>query len=255
MINVLSLVNFDNSRRAPYLERSFGSFYRHNSHARHWVLDSSRTLEAQKPYYDRYGVNIVHRPGATFGQRLREGVSLVEDDYFLFLPDDFAWIFAFPLADAIAQCRERGIDELMLRARGMTWYSRPGATPEPWFEGNRLISGQTLKSEGDLRVSREWILRDFHEQFSLGCNLLAAKFARKVVQGIPAKVKSPGQAEKYAYLRLLFSRYATAYYRMWTPAFHFIDLNVEGDNDNNRVKAATSLIEANFTTYNRHFNV
>ncbi|MGZ3722559.1 MAG: hypothetical protein ACXVA9_06495 [Bdellovibrionales bacterium] len=255
MINVLSLVNFDNTRRAAYLERSFGSFYRHNSGVQHWVLDSSRSLEAQQPYYKKFGVQVIHRPGATFGQRLHEGLALLREDYFVFLPDDFEWIFAYPLERAIAQCRAHGIAELYLRPRGMKWYSQAGAAPQAWFEGAKLISGETLRSEDDLRVSRRWLLRDFHEQFSLGCNVLQTEFARSVIGKIPSKVKSPGQVEKNAYVRLLFHRYATAYYKMWTPAFHFIDLSVEGDNDKNREKAETNLIAENIAVYNGRYNV
>lgn len=256
MINVLSLVNFDNERRAVYLDRSFASFYRFNSGAqiKHWVLDSSRSLSAQEPYYRKFGVEVVHLPGATFGQRLHEGLSRLEQDYFVFLPDDFEWIFKFPLEAAVAEARARGIAELFLRARGMKWYGQLGATPEPWFEGAKLISGEILAREGDLFVSRK-IIRGFHEQFSLGCNLLSTQFAREVLMKVPSKVKSPGEAEKRAYVRLLFRRYATAYYKMWVPAFHFIDLNVEGASDKNRERAETNLIRENIAVYNGRYNL
>jgi hypothetical protein len=255
MINVLSLVNFDNVRRAVYLDRSFGSFYRFNSNIRHWVIDSSQTVAAQEPYYDKFGVNVVHRPGATYGQRLHEGVSLVEADYFVFLPDDFEWIFAYPLERAFSQAREHGIAELFLRPRGMEWYRNAGAEPQGWYTGSTVISGEELRTEDDLRVSRRWLFRDFHEQFSLGCNAFQTRFAREAFAKISAKVKSPGQAEKQAYVRLLLQRYATAYYRMWTPAFHFIDLNVEADTDNNRMRAKTNLVAENIPIYNGRYNV
>ena len=255
MINVLSLVNFDNPRRAVYLDRSFGSFYRFNSGLRHWVIDSSQSLVAQKPYYDKFGVKVVHRPGATYGQRLHEGVSLIKEEYFVFLPDDFEWIFAYPLAKAFGQARELNVAELFLRPRGMEWYGQPGAEPQAWYFGNSVISGEELRAEGDLRVSRRWIFRDFHEQFSLGCNAFQTRFAREIFGKIPSKVKSPGQAEKQAYVRLLPRRYATAYYRMWTPAFHFIDLSVEPDTDNNRLRAKTNLVAENIPIYNGRYNV
>jgi len=255
MIEVVSLVNFDNPQRAAYLQRSFGSFYSFNSGVRHRVYDSSRSLSAQKPFYDKFGVEVVHRPGISFGKRLFEAVHSVREDYFLFLPDDFAWIFNFPLERAIAECRAHQIAELKLTARGMPWYSQPGAEPQPWFNGARVMSGETLVREDNLFVSRRWLLRDFHEQFSLACNVLQTDFARWVSARIPPKVVSPGQAEKNAYLRLLFRRYAVAYYKMWIPAFHFIDLSVEGHSDKNREKAKTSLIEENIATYNGRYNV
>ncbi len=84
------------------------------------------------------------------------------------------------------------------------------------------MSGERLRREGDLFVSRRWVWRDFHEQFSLACNVLQTDFARWVVDRVSAKVMSPGQAEKQAYVWLLLRKYAVAYYRMWIPAFHFM---------------------------------
>lgn len=256
MIEIVSLVCFDNQKRVPYLSRSFGSFYRHYSGQkfRHLVFDSSRLLGLQQEHYERYGVEVHHTPGASYGERLRLAGQTVQSEYFLFLPDDFAWIFPFPLADAIRECIDRDIAELKLTCRGLEWFGTPGAAPQPWYQGNQVQSGERLKTEGRLLVSRRYLFRDFHEQFSLSCNLLQAEFFRWVVNRIPIKVRSPGEAEKWAYLRLLLRRYAVAYYRMWIPAFHFIDINVEGDNPKNRYKVQTMLVEENYGIYNQEFN-
>lgn len=253
-MDVVSLVNFDNPARVQYLDRSFGSFYKFNSGHRHFVFDSSKNMGPQKLIYDRYGIQVLHMPGAYFGQRLKKAMTLVKDDYFLFLPDDFNWIFKFPLENAIQECRRFKIDHLKLTGRGMRWYSVKDASPAPWFEGSKVLTGEVLKKEGDLYVSRRWVWRDFHEQFSLACNILNTEFARWVIDRLPEKVKTPGQAEKNAYLRLLLRRYSVAYYRMWIPAFHFIDLEVEGRTPQNVYKMQTSLIEDNFSRYNRAFN-
>ena len=254
MLEVVSLVNFDNVGRVPYLEKSFGSFYKFNRDVLHYVFDSSKNLEAQNPIYEKYGVQCIHMPGSFYGERLKQAVGKVQGEYFLFLPDDFNWIFPFPLADAVAECSREKIAELKLTARGMDWYSQPGAKPQPWFTGTKVISGQVLRTRGALAVSNGWIFRDFHEQFSLACNLLRTDFARWVFNKISPKVKSPGAAEKQAYIWLTLRPYSTAYYKMWIPAFHFIDLKVEGQTEQNIHKARTSLIEENFEIYNRHFN-
>lgn len=254
MIDVISLVNFDNAKRIAYLERSFGSFYKWNASVRHLVFDGSRAVDAQSSLYKKFGVEVVHCPSATFGERLKIAMTMVQSDYFLFLPDDFHWIFPFPIEKACEEGRKFGIHEIKLTCRGMEWFAQPGANPVPWFTGAQVMSGEKLNREGELFVSRRWIWRDFHEQFSLACNLLQTEFARWVVDRISAKVMSPGQAEKQAYVWLLLRKYAVAYYRMWIPAFHFMDLRVEGENAQNKLKASTQLVEANFETYNRNYN-
>jgi hypothetical protein len=254
MLEVVSLVNFDNPKRVSYLEKSFGSFYKYNRNVKHYVFDSSRSITAQRPLYEKFRVECIHMPGSFYGERLKQAISHVQGEYFLFLPDDFNWIFPFPLKEAVQECSREKIAELKLTCRGMDWFSQAQSTPQPWFTGTKVISGETLKSCGALAVSNGWIFRDFHEQFSLACNLLRTDFARWVFNKISASAKSPGAAEKQAYIWLTFRRYKTAYYKMWTPAFHFIDLKVEPENEQNIHKARTSLIEANFETYNRHFN-
>jgi hypothetical protein len=42
---------------------------------------------------------------------------------------------------------------------------------------------------------------------------------------------------------------------MWIPAFHFIDLDVEGDTPINRVKVGQNLHPENVALYNRLYNV
>lgn len=254
MLEVISLVNFDNPKRVAYLEKSFGSFYKYNQAVKHYVFDSSATIDAQRPIYEKYGIECIHMPGSFYGERLKQAVRRVQGEYFLFLPDDFNWIFPFPLIDAVKECSREKIAELKLTCRGMEWFSQPCPTPQAWYSGTKVISGETLQSSGALAVSNGWIFRDFHEQFSLACNLLRTDFARWVFGKISRTAKSPGAAEKQAYIWLTLRRYSTAYYRMWIPAFHFIDLKVEPQTEQNIHKAQTSLIEENFEIYNRHFN-
>lgn len=254
MIEVLTLVNFDNPKRVEYLEKSFGSFYRHYKNVRHVVMDGSKNIDLQLPIYRNYGVEVYHRPESTYGDRLKMAMELIKEKYFLFLPDDFQWIFPFPLEDAMVECSQYKIAEMKLTCRGLNWFSNPGADPEPWFSGNKVMSGETLNKVGSLAVSKRWLFRNFHEQFSLACNVLEAEFARWVIGKISRNVRTPGEAEKQAYIWLVFRRYRVAYYKMWIPAFHFIDLNVEGSSDKNLQKAATMLIKENFETYNRCYN-
>ena len=75
MIDILSLVNFNNQKRAQYLPQSWGSFYRYNSLGRHLVFDSSNTLDAQKPHYQNFKVDARHVPGMSYGERLQLGLS------------------------------------------------------------------------------------------------------------------------------------------------------------------------------------
>ncbi len=254
MLDVVSLVNFDNPKRVAYLERSFGSFYSFGHKFRHFVFDSSKSLAAQSSAYKKYGVEVIHKPGLSYGRRLKLAMEYVTADHFLFLPDDFSWIFDFPLADAIQQCRTSQVAELKLTCRGMPWFSKPGGPPEPWFNGATVASGETLQQEGCLYVTRRRLFRDPHEKFSLACNLLNSQFARKVFGRIRGSAVNPGKAEIDAYIWLALSNYCVAYYRMWIPAFHFIDLTFEPDTPVNRWKVETSLIEENFALYNATFN-
>jgi len=202
--------------------------------------------------YQEFGLEVVHLPGETYGRRLRQGVARLREDYVVFLPDDYVWIFPFPLAAAIEECRNYGIDELKLACRGMKWFAQKNPQPAPWFNGHRVISGERLVPSGNLLVSKRHWRRNFHEQFSLGCHLLRRSFLSEVVAKIPEKVVSAGQAEKHAYLALVFRRYKTGYYKMWIPAFHFIDVSVEGEK--NRFKADDMLIENNYQIYNELYN-
>jgi len=255
MIDILSLVNFNNQKRAQYLPQSWGSFYRYNSLGRHLVFDSSNTLDAQKPHYQNFKVDARHVPGMSYGERLQLGLSEIRSDYFLFYPDDFKWIFDYPLIEAVTQARRHSVKSIKLVPRGKNWYSTPQPDPLKWFSGNRVESGEVLTEMDDLRVSARHWRRDFHEQFSLSCNIMNTEFARWVARRIPTTVLSPGQAEKWAYLRLLFyGRYKVAYYKMWTPAFHFVDLAIEGETPGNRLRAATNLLPENEATFNRLCN-
>lgn len=252
--DILSLVNFDKPRRADYLAKSFGDFYKFNTPRHHIVMDSSQNIGAQLKYYEKYGVDWHHCPGMTYSDRLREGLRQVQSDYFLFFPDDFRWIFDFPLEQAIAELRTHSVQVLKLGCRGMAWFSNPSPQPAAWYTGNQVISGEILVPMGNLRVSKRRWFRDFHEQFSLGCNVMQTSFANWVFAKIPSSVVAAGQAEKWAYLHLLRRRYQVAYFKMWTPAFHFIDLEIEGESPKNLEKAQTNLIDSNIELYNRLFH-
>ncbi|MFK7873439.1 MAG: hypothetical protein AB8C84_09805 [Oligoflexales bacterium] len=252
MIEVLSIMAFHNPKRISYLEKSLGSFYQHynQNQVRHIVMDGSPSLGEQKEIFESFGIEYYHRP-ISFRDRMAEGINHLKTDYFVFLPDDFQWIFEFPLEDAVQQCREHQIDELKLTARGMSWYAQKNSEPTPWHNKGEVISGEKLKEKHDLFISQRHFRRDFHEQFSLACNLIRKDFMQWILDRVPAAV-SPGDLEKKAYLRLLLHRYKTAYYKMWIPAFHFIDKNVEGENQ--WFKANDMLIEDNIKVYNQLFN-
>lgn len=253
-MEVLSLVNFDNQKRVQYLEKSFGSYYRNFPKTRHYVIDSSKSLNAQQEAYKKFGIECHHMPGANYATRLKFGINLIQSDYFLFFPDDFVWIMKYELERAVAQAREYGVHALKLGCRGMSWFSQKNPKPQSWHDGAKLISGETLVRHGDLYVSeRRWI-RDFHEQFSLGCGIMQTEFARSTIRKIPQSAKNPGHCEKWAYFFLLFKRYYTAYYKMQTPVFHFVDLSIEGDSPKNRERAVTNLLEENYELFNREFN-
>ncbi len=257
MIQVFSNMNFNNQDRVKYLDRSFGSFYKFNSDLEisHTALDSSKTLGAQKVYYDNHGVHCLHLPNETYAKRLKKITGLTTENYFLYLPEDFRWIFKFPIEDAIRQAEKYNVQIIKLTCRGMRWFSQnQPENPKGWFHGNRVISGETLKKKGDLFISERLWFRDFHEQFSLSCVIFQTEFARKIFNRISEKCTSPGQCEKNAYLKLLLTRYTTGYYKMMIPAFHFLDYSVEGKNKYTKIRVADELIEENTELYNRLFN-
>ncbi len=255
MIDLLSLVNFNNQERVRYLPLSWGSFYRRYKVSRHIVLDGSNVMGKQAEIYQKYGIEAHHLPGLSYGERLKAGMNLVRSDYFLFYPDDFKWIFDYPLDTAVEEARRYGVHALKLVPRGKSWYATKNPMPVSWYQGRRVESGELLQPMGDLCVStRRWV-RNFHEQFSLGCNVMNSEFARWVVRKIPKSVKGPSQAEKWAYVLLLLrSRYLVGYYKMWTPAFHFVDLAIEGNTPVTRILAATNLIAENETLFNNLCN-
>ena len=252
-IEVLSIVSFNNQARVAYLERSFRVFHHHYPNVRHVVIDGSTEIGSQQQIYSELGIEVHHRP-TPFSERLKFGINLLKDDYFVFLPDDFNWIFNFPLHKAIEECRHEKIDELKLTCRGMQWFARPNSQPEPWFAGNKVISGEQLIEKGDLFLSGRTLFRAFNEQFSLACNLIQLDFISDLLRKMPDDLLSPGAVEKWAYIRLYLrlNKYSVAYYKMWIPAFHFIDLEVEGYAQAH--KALDMLIDENFNSYNESFN-
>jgi len=253
MVEVLSLVNFNNKKRIEYLEQSFATFYKYKYDVRHVVIDGSDELGEQVEYYKKFNVEYHHQPKKTYARRLKNGLNLLKNDYFLFYPDDFAWIFHFPLEDAIAECRANKIKELKLTCRGMDWFSELNPKVVPWFQDNQVITGEKLKLAGNLYISNTiTFFRDFHEQISLACNIINTDFLKGILKLVPDSAYSPGKVEKWAYLILAVRPYNVAYYKMWIPAFHFIDLDIEGHQWANKFK--TSLRTENFSIYNSHFN-
>ena len=91
MVEVLSLVNFDNQARVQYLERSFRSFYKYNNVTNHIVIDGSQKIGRQKEIYDELGITYFHQR-TYFSERLKFGLQQLKNDYFVFLPDDYEWI-------------------------------------------------------------------------------------------------------------------------------------------------------------------
>lgn len=249
-IEVLSIVSFNNSARIDYLERSFRVFHSYYPDVRHVVIDGSDKLSRQVNIYNQLGIEFHHRPTA-FSERLKYGISLLRNDYFVFLPDDFTWIFQFPLEDAVEQSKKNGVDELKLTCRGMTWFSQENPEPVPWHANGKLRTGEQLVRQGKLYISKRGITRSFSEQFSLACNIIRKEFIVALAQKMPDTLLTPGKVEKWAYIRLYcrLNRYVVAYYKMWIPAFHFIDLNVEGLC--NAEKASDMLLPSNFDIYNK----
>jgi len=253
MIEVVSLVNFDNTNRVKYLQKSFSSLHSYyGDELVHHVFDSSENVLEQKREYDKLGVNLHHMPGASYTERLKCIKSKVSSDFVVFLPDDYVWIFNYPLLEVIEQARKHDISQVKLSCRGMSWFAQESPQPVAWFENNKVISGEVLIKESDLFVSKRRWIRDFHEQFSLGCTISNVDFLDWVSRHIYSDVYSPGAAEKRAYLSLVVKRYYTAYYKMQVPAFHFAEYAVEGDRTKHTLE--DMLIESNYAIYNKLFN-
>ncbi|MEZ8028413.1 hypothetical protein A1OW_04965 [Enterovibrio norvegicus] len=252
MIEVISLVNFSNEKRVEYINKSFRSFHDFNKNIRHIVLDSTNSIDRQKEIYESLSIEYHHLPGSSYIERLRKISELVKSDYFVFLPDDFVWIYNYPIQKAMEQARRNNVAQIKLSCRGMDWFSDPNPQPKPWFTGNQLISGEKLKKEEDLFISNKLWFRNFHEQFSLAATITNKAFLHNTVTNIQGLINSPGAVEKKAYLKLIFTRYKTAYYDMKIPAFHFCDVGVEGATKEYTTK--DMLIESNYELYNSLFN-
>lgn len=253
MIEVVSLVNFNNKERIRYLDKSFASFHRFNqSNVRHVVLDSSSELKGQEKIYQRYGIELHHLPNSSYSERLKKIHGIVNGDYFVFLPDDFVWIFDYPIEKAIQAARVSNVAQIKLSCRGMEWFANENPKPTPWFEGNKLISGEKLVKEGKCYISKRWWFRNFHEQFSLAATITDKNFLHNTIKNTPDKIFSPGEMEKKAYIRLIFKPYYTGYYDMLIPAFHFCEYEVEGKGKEYTMK--DMLIEENYKIYNSLYN-
>ena len=253
MIEVVSLVNFSNKKRVKYLDKSFSSFYSFNhSKIRHIVLDSSEEVEEQRKIYDKYGIEFHHFPKSSYLARLKMINEIVKNDYFVFLPDDFVWIMDFPLDKAIEAAASSRLAQLKLSCRGMTWFAEKNPAPKSWFDGRRLESGEKLVVDGNCFVSKRWWYRNFHEQFSLAATITQKQFLNSLVGNMSGEVFSPGAVEKKAYVKLLLRSYYTGYYKMWIPAFHFCDPDVEGEEKDYTTK--DMLIEENYKIYNKFIN-
>ncbi|MEZ9464546.1 hypothetical protein AB4178_22935 [Vibrio splendidus] len=253
MIEVVSLVNFNNEKRIRYLEKSFATFHKINNYdVRHIVLDSSTELKGQEAIYEKLGVELHHMPNSSYSERLKIIYDLVKSDYFVFLPDDFVWILDYPINRAIESARASKIAQIKLSCRGMEWFAEENPKPKSWYEGNKLISGERLVKEGSCYVSKRWWYRNFHEQFSLAATITNKEFLHDTIKNIPDDIYSPGAAEKKAYIKLLLKPYRTAYYDMLIPAFHFCEFEVEGENKEYTMK--DMLIEKNYSIYNSLYN-
>jgi hypothetical protein len=253
MIEIVSLVNFDNPKRVQYLEKSFGSIHKYNSkNIVHHVFDSSQSTELQSIYYRKLGIELHHMPGSSYNERLQCIKDVVSSDFIVFLPDDYVWIFDFPIEAAISQARQYGVSQIKLSCRGMSWFAQENPTPKAWFKGNQVESGERLHEQGALFISKRRWFRNFHEQFSLGCTISSVEFLDHVAQRIRSPLFSPGACEKRAYLILVFYRYYTAYYKMQCTAFHFADYGVEGKRTEHTLE--DMLIEENYSVYNSLYN-
>ncbi len=251
------------------MNRSFGSLHSHNRVDRHIVIDGSQELREQEAIYKKFGIEYHHMPSAPFSARLKKGVSLLKSDYFIFVPDDYEWIFNFPISEAITQARKHNIKELKLVCPPMQWFSQKDPVVEKWYDEdfklNQVLvptqsgniakrvfwdfhtwftSGEQLVQQDDLFISHRHYRRSFMQQFSLGCHLIETNFMKDLCVNMPNNLPSAGTVEKYIYKTLLFRPYLTAYYKMSTPAFHFIQLEVEGQEKAHI--ASTNLIAQNY---------
>lgn len=253
MIEVVSLVNFNNEKRIRYLEKSFASFHQINKdNVRHIVLDSSSELKGQEKIYEQHGIEFHHLPNSSYSYRLKRINGLVQSDYFVFLPDDFVWILDYPIEKAMDAARASNVAQIKLSCRGMEWFANENPEPASWYEGNKLASGEKLVKEGKCYVSKRWWFRNFHEQFSLAATITNKEFLHNTIKGIPDDIYSPGAAEKKAYIKLLLKPYYTGYYDMLIPAFHFCEFEVEGKEKEYTMK--DMLIEENYSIYNSLYN-
>lgn len=268
MIEVLSLVNFDNQQRIKYLNRSFGSFHKFNKVKRHIVIDGSSQIGNQKEIYEKLNIEYYHKTDP-YSKRLKYGISLLQNDYFVFLPDDYEWIFDFPIEQAIAEAKKHNIKELKLVSPPMQWFSQANPNVEEWYDTNYVLKdvyvptnednrikrlfwdihtfitkNEKLVKEDNLYISKRHFRRSFQQQFSLGCHILQTEFLKALSKDMPDDLLSPGEVEKHVYKQLFFKKYLTAYYKMQTPAFHFIDLDVEGREKEHI--ASTNLIKSNY---------
>lgn len=275
MLECLSLVNFDNPKRIAYLERSFGSLHQHNHIDRHIVIDGSQKIGAQETIYKKFGIECHHMPSASFSSRLKKGSSLLKSDYFIFAPDDYEWIFDFPVAEAIAQARNHNIKELKLVCPPMQWFSQKDPVVEQWYDKNFKLkqvsvptqngniakrvfwdlhtwftSSEQLVRRDDLFISYRHFRRSFMQQFSLGCHIIETDFMKNLCANMSNDIPSAGSVEKYIYKMLLLKPYLTAYYKMLTPAFHFIDIEIEGQEKMHI--ASTNLIAQNHKYFQQY---
>ena len=275
MVEVLSLVNFDNQARVQYLERSFRSFYKYNNVTKHIVVDGSHKIGRQKEIYDELGITYFHQR-TYFSERLKFGLQQIKNDYFVFLPDDYEWIHSLNIEDATTISRKNNIKELKFVCPPMQWFSMANPSVEKWYDKTFTLKdiyvpthkkkffksffwschrfftkGERLLKDGDLYISRRHFRRSFMQQFSLGCHLIEKHFLDVVTYRMPNNIVSAGDVEKFIYKKLLLRNYLTAYYKMLTPAFHFIDLNVEGEDQ--AYMASTNLLEKNKEIFRRNF--
>jgi len=254
IIDILSIVSFPNSERVSYLEKSFGSFYQFNlkNKYRHIVIDGSLENFGQEEIYKKYSVQYFFIK-ETYSKRLKIGLSKIKNEYFLFMPDDYRWIIEYPFSQALEECKINKIHELKLVCRGMDWFSQKNPTPLPWHLNGKVISGEQLYKKGNLYISNRKIIKNFHENFSIGCHIINLNYINRLIKHLPSYIKSPSEVEKYFYLIIFLNRLwcRVAYYKMIIPAFHFATIEAEPYSD----KFKDMLINENTNIYNNAFNL
>lgn len=257
-MEILSIISISDSRRLNYLRKSYLEFHRLSDKKYQWVVvDGSPVEVGQSELLQSLGVNHVKMPNALYIDRLRRGLGLIKSKYCLFFPDDYRWVTTFPFATAIREMERLDISQLKLSCRGMKWFAQPGATPSDWIEEALADDSRRWSVDAGLFFRQDFCLRrGFHEQVSLGCTVSSTEFIRSLVRHWAAKLigSSPSALEKLSYIRLplINPRYRIGYFKFITPAFHYIESDLEGVK--NFHKSLDALVDENVAVANDFLN-